>query len=150
MAGAKSGYSQSALLQWPGGNMEYGSSYRLYSATLFASSTARHRSGTGAGLSSAPLSAAGGLTLIAISPPFGLGWWLLATGLLAWALMTASYLPMLRWYSTSPWFALLLPLTVLLYTAMTIDSAPQSWKGTGGTWKGRVYEFKEKTPDGII
>ena len=97
-----------------------------------------------------PLSAAGGLAAVAISPGLGLGWWLLATGLLAWILMTASYLPMLRWYSTSPWFALLLPLTVLLYTSMTIDSARQSWKGVGGAWKGRTYEFKEETPEGII
>jgi hypothetical protein len=72
-----------------------------------------------------PLSATGGLALVAISPGLGLGWWLLATGLLAWILMTASYIPMLKWHSTSPWFPLFLPLTVLLYTLMNIDSARQ-------------------------
>lgn len=97
-----------------------------------------------------PLTAAVGLAVVAISPGIGLGWWLLATGLLAWILMTASYIPMLRWYSTPPWFALFLPLTVLLYNLMTIDSARQSWKGAGGAWKGRTYEFKEETPEDII
>jgi hypothetical protein len=97
-----------------------------------------------------PLSAVGGLALAAISPGLGPGWWLLATGLLAWILMSSSYVPMLKWYDTSPWLILLLPATVLIYTLMTIDSARQHLKGTGGAWKGRTYEFKEETPEGII
>jgi hopene-associated glycosyltransferase HpnB len=97
-----------------------------------------------------PLSAAGGLAVVVINPELKLGWWLLATGLLAWMLMAFSYLPMLRWYNTSLWFALFLPLTLLLYTLMTVDSARQYWKGAEGAWKGRTYELQEKSLDGII
>src|SRR5918992_5322879 len=55
MARVKPGYSQFALLQWPGGNMEYGGPHRFYSATLFSSSADSHCSGTGAGLPDAPI-----------------------------------------------------------------------------------------------
>jgi hypothetical protein len=150
MAGVKPGYSQPALLQWPGGiwTMVARTAFTQlrYSLLLLIVTVL----GLGVVYLAPPLSAAGGLALVAISPGLGLGWWLLATGLLAWTLMTASYIPMLRWYRTSPWFALFLPLTVLLYTSMTIDSARQYWKGAGGAWKGRTYEFKEEMPSSII
>ena len=63
---------------------------------------------------------------------------LLAAGLLAWALMTATYVPILRFYGLSPLRAPALPLIALMYAAMTVDSARLHWKGRGGAWKGRV------------
>ncbi|GAA0236615.1 glycosyltransferase [Actinomadura nitritigenes] len=61
-----------------------------------------------------------------------------AAGLLAWALMTATYVPILRFYGLSPLRAPALPLIALMYAAMTVDSARLHRKGRGGAWKGRV------------
>ncbi|MBW4596054.1 MAG: glycosyltransferase [Brasilonema angustatum HA4187-MV1] len=87
-----------------------------------------------------------GMILVYIVPPvsaiFGLltGTWLVAcVGLLSWLLMSCAYLPTIRFYGCSPWFALCLPGIALLYTLMTIDSAVRHWQKRGGTWKGRVY-----------
>jgi hypothetical protein len=55
----------------------------------------------------------------------------------AWLIMTLAYLPKLRFYGRSPAWAPLLPLTAALYTAFTLDSAWQHWRGRGGAWKGR-------------
>jgi hopene-associated glycosyltransferase HpnB len=57
----------------------------------------------------------------------------------AWLAMTASYLPMLRYYRMSPLWALLLPFSALLYLAMTWSSAIRYWRGVRSQWKGRVY-----------
>lgn len=59
--------------------------------------------------------------------------------LLAWAAMTLSYLPILRYYRMSPLWALLLPLTALLYLGMTWSSAFRYWRGIRSQWKGRRY-----------
>jgi hopene-associated glycosyltransferase HpnB len=59
-------------------------------------------------------------------------------GAAAWALMTASYVPMLRYYGLGPLRALTLPPVVVLYGAMTVSSALRHWRG-GITWKGRRY-----------
>jgi hopene-associated glycosyltransferase HpnB len=67
-------------------------------------------------------------------------WWLAATGLTAWALMSISYLPMLRLYRLSPLRAPGLPLIAAMYAAMTADSARRHHAGRGGEWKGRVIE----------
>ena len=67
-------------------------------------------------------------------------WWLAAAGLAGWALMTASYLPMLRLYRLSPLRAPGLPLIAAMYAAMTADSARRHHAGRGGEWKGRVIE----------
>jgi hopene-associated glycosyltransferase HpnB len=67
-------------------------------------------------------------------------WWLAAAGLAGWALMTVSFLPMLRLYRLSPLRALSLPLIALMYAAMTADSARRHRAGRGGEWKGRVIE----------
>jgi hopene-associated glycosyltransferase HpnB len=53
--------------------------------------------------------------------------------------MIATYLPTLRFYSLSPFWALLLPLTGTLYLAMTVDSARRYYQGVRSTWRGRVY-----------
>jgi hopene-associated glycosyltransferase HpnB len=60
-------------------------------------------------------------------------------GAVAWALMTVSYLPILRRYGLSPLWALALPLIALAYAATTLDSAYQHMRGRGGAWKGRTY-----------
>jgi hopene-associated glycosyltransferase HpnB len=62
-----------------------------------------------------------------------------AIGAAAWLLMAAAYVPTLRLYRRPLPAALLLPLSALLYTLMTVDSALRHWRGTGGSWKGRSY-----------
>jgi hopene-associated glycosyltransferase HpnB len=59
-------------------------------------------------------------------------------GLAGWALMSLTYLPMLRLYRLSPLRAPGLPLIALLYAAMTVDSARRHYAGRGGEWKGRT------------
>jgi hopene-associated glycosyltransferase HpnB len=61
-------------------------------------------------------------------------------GLLGWALMTASYLPMLRFYRLSPLRAPALPLIALLYAAMTADSARRHYSGRAVSWGGRAAD----------
>lgn len=65
--------------------------------------------------------------------------WLSAAGWVGWALMTLAYLPTIRLYGLSLWWAATLPAIALLYTLMTVDSALRHWRGQGGAWKGRVY-----------
>jgi hopene-associated glycosyltransferase HpnB len=55
----------------------------------------------------------------------------------AWALMTLSFLPILRFYGQSSFWALILPLIAALYVAFTLISAYQHGRGLGGMWKGR-------------
>ena len=57
----------------------------------------------------------------------------------AWALMSALYAPMLRFYSLPVAYAPLLPAVALFYTAATVDSAVRHYLGRGGMWKGRVH-----------
>ncbi|MBV9206755.1 MAG: glycosyl transferase family 2, partial [Actinobacteria bacterium] len=59
-------------------------------------------------------------------------------GLAGWALMSLTYLPMLRLYRLSPLRAPGLPLIAMLYAAMTVDSARRHYAGRGGEWKGRT------------
>jgi hopene-associated glycosyltransferase HpnB len=61
-----------------------------------------------------------------------------ALGLLAWALMTVAFLPILRFYRLSPLWGPFLPLIALAYMAFTVDSAYQYARKRGGLWKGRV------------
>jgi hopene-associated glycosyltransferase HpnB len=61
-----------------------------------------------------------------------------AAGISAWALLTASYVPMQRLYGLPAVRALALPFAAALYGAMTFDSARRHWAGRGGEWKGRV------------
>jgi len=58
--------------------------------------------------------------------------------LAAWALMTVTYLPTVRFYRLSPLWAPLLPLAALFYTYATWLSAKRYWMGQGGQWKGRA------------
>jgi hopene-associated glycosyltransferase HpnB len=81
-----------------------------------------------------------GMSLAYVAPPllavFATGY-TSALGALAWALMTLAYIPTLRFYSRSPLWALALPLVATIYTAFTVESAVQHWRGRGGAWKGR-------------
>ena len=61
-----------------------------------------------------------------------------AAGLVGWALMSLTYLPLLRLYRLSPLRAPGLPLIALLYAAMTVDSARRHYAGGGAEWKGRT------------
>ena len=82
-----------------------------------------------------------GMLLVYAAAPLltavGEGWarWL---GLAAWALMTISFQPMLRYYRLSPLWGLALPLIGAIYTWFTVESAIQVWRGRGGMWKGRA------------
>lgn len=59
--------------------------------------------------------------------------------LIAWAAMTLSYVPVLRYYRMSALWALLLPLSAALYLGMTWSSAIRYWRGIRSHWKGRIY-----------
>jgi hypothetical protein len=85
---------------------------------------------------------AGVAALIAAGGPSGgagqAAVWLTAAGLAGWAIMSVTYLPMLRLYRLSPLRAPSLPLIAALYAAMTVDSALRHYGGRGGEWKGRT------------
>jgi hopene-associated glycosyltransferase HpnB len=55
----------------------------------------------------------------------------------AWALMTLTYLPTVRFYKLSPLWAPTLPIAAAFYTYTTTLSAIRFWLGRGGQWKGR-------------
>ncbi len=82
-----------------------------------------------------------GMTLTYLMPPllavFGTGP-AQAAGALTWALMTAAYYPIVRFYGLFPLWAVALPAIAGLYMLFTLDSALQHWRGRGGLWKGRV------------
>jgi hypothetical protein len=65
--------------------------------------------------------------------------WVGAAGAGAAVLMTATYLPMVRYYGLGWGWALTLPVAAMLYAAMTVDSARRQWQGRGVEWKGRHY-----------
>jgi hopene-associated glycosyltransferase HpnB len=88
-----------------------------------------------------PAALAGGLAWLAAGGPAA-AWVLAALGLAGWAVMSVSYLPMLRLYRLSPARALSLPLIALLYAAMTADSARRYYAGRGGMWKGRAISSR--------
>jgi hopene-associated glycosyltransferase HpnB len=88
-----------------------------------------------------PVAAITGLTLLAAGPgtaPTAPAALAAGAGLVGWALMSLSYLPMLRLYRLSPLRAPGLPLIALLYAAMTVDSARRHYAGRGAEWRGRT------------
>ncbi|WP_018546346.1 glycosyltransferase [Streptomyces sp. LaPpAH-108] len=70
-----------------------------------------------------------------------------AVGAAAWAVMAATYVPMLRYYRQPLWLAPLLPFTAFLYLLMTVDSAVQHYRGRGAAWKGRTYARPDAVAD---
>jgi hopene-associated glycosyltransferase HpnB len=81
-----------------------------------------------------PAGAIAGLLGLATGSGGAAAGWCTAAGLAAWAVMAATYLPVLR--------APGLPLIALLYGAMTVDSARRHHAGRGGEWKGRTVAAK--------
>ncbi len=63
--------------------------------------------------------------------------WLAGLGAAGWALMSVTFVPMLRLYRLSVLRAPLLPVIAALYAAMTVDSARRHRSGRG-EWKGRL------------
>lgn len=60
-------------------------------------------------------------------------------GVLAWAAMSLSFLPTLKFYGRAPFWALLLPAIGLLYLLFTWQSAASDWAGERARWRGRTY-----------
>lgn len=87
-----------------------------------------------------------GMVFTYLGPWIALIWGVLAfdplnflTGAAAIAAMSLAYWPTARIYDQPSWKVLMLPIAAALYTAMTISSARNHWKGQGGRWKGRTY-----------
>jgi hypothetical protein len=57
-----------------------------------------------------------------------------------WLLMTAAYLPMVRFYRLNPLWVFTLPFAAVFYMIATMHSAMNFWKGHGGEWKGRAQD----------
>lgn len=88
-----------------------------------------------------------GMVITYVSPPL-----LLLTGsrlafimgAAAWAAMTVTYSPMVRYYRLNALWALALPLAALFYLGATMHSAVKYWNGSGGDWKGRVQDVYDR------
>lgn len=65
---------------------------------------------------------------------------LVGLGAAAWLLMSASYLPMVRFYKRSPLWSVALPGIALFYMGATVYSACLYWRKRGGEWKGRIQD----------
>ena len=89
------------------------------------------------------LGAIAGLTLTYLLPPallFSRHIAPMVLGAVAWAMMIATFLPMVRFYRLNPLWALTLPLAALFYMGATLHSAFRFWSGRGGQWKERVQD----------
>ena len=86
-----------------------------------------------------PAAAVAGLVAAGLGGGSG-AWWLAAAGIAGWAIMAASYVPMLRLYGLSPLRGPSLPLIALMYAGMTADSGRRHHAGRGGEWKGRTIQ----------
>jgi hopene-associated glycosyltransferase HpnB len=65
-------------------------------------------------------------------------------GALTWAAMAWSYLPTLRRFGLSLFWAPCLPVIALFYLAATVGSAVNHYFGRGVAWKGRAYDFSRR------
>jgi hopene-associated glycosyltransferase HpnB len=61
----------------------------------------------------------------------------MTAGIAAWLLMSLTYLPTVRFYELSAFWAPLLPAAAAFYSYATCLSAVRYWRGHGGQWKGR-------------
>jgi hopene-associated glycosyltransferase HpnB len=89
-----------------------------------------------------PAGAIAGLAVLLAGGSGRLALLTLGAGLAGWALMSASFVPMLRLYRLSPLRAPGLPLIALLYAAMTADSARRHYAGLGAQWRGRTTDTR--------
>ena len=54
--------------------------------------------------------------------------------------MIGTFRPTLTLYEMPLGWGLALPLAAVMYILMTIDSARRTWRGRGGSWKGRSFD----------
>ncbi|MCF3935832.1 glycosyltransferase [Acuticoccus sp. M5D2P5] len=89
-----------------------------------------------------------GLSLVFLVPPVaalvGDGPARLA-GIIAWAAMALSFVPIARFYGVGAWRGLALPGVAALYGVFTVQSAVLHAMGRGGAWKGRVQAATGET-----
>ncbi len=64
----------------------------------------------------------------------------ITVGVVTWAMMGLTQLPVMSFYGLAPVRVLLLPVIAVLFLAMTWNSAWRHWTGTGARWKGRAYD----------
>ena len=87
-----------------------------------------------------------GMMLVWLVPPvaalFGHGAAQVA-GLLGWAAaICVAYVPTLRRFQLGVWWAPFLPLVALFYTAATVGSAADHWRGRGVVWKAAALRLR--------
>ena len=86
-----------------------------------------------------------GMGVTYLAPPLlalfatGAARWL---GIGAWLAMAAGFYPTLRLYDRYWAWAFALPAVALFYSAATIGSAVNYWRGRGGQWKGRAQAMR--------
>jgi hypothetical protein len=68
---------------------------------------------------------------------------LAAVGGVAYLLMVAAYVPMVRFYGLNLLWAITLPFSAVFYMAATVHSALKYWSGRGGEWKGRAQDVAQ-------
>jgi hypothetical protein len=61
-------------------------------------------------------------------------------GAIAFAALTTSYLPTIRYYRLHPLWSLTLCPAACLFLAMTWTSARRYWSGERSRWKNRSYD----------
>ena len=61
-------------------------------------------------------------------------------GAASWLIMSALFLPLVRFYELGWFWALTLPFSACFYMAATLHSAFKFWSGRGGEWKGRAQD----------
>jgi hypothetical protein len=83
------------------------------------------------------------MALVWLVPPFGVilghsaGRWL---GLIAWIMLSISYVPTLQRFGRTWAWAPFLPLIASFFMAATIGAAVNHHLGRGVAWKGRDYQ----------
>lgn len=90
------------------------------------------------------------MAVVFLAPPI-LGIWgvftgelvVARTGIILWGFVIFFYAPTLMLYNLHPIRGYALPFVAVLYLLMTIHSALRFWRGKGGQWKERSYDFKE-------
>jgi len=81
--------------------------------------------------------------LLYLLPLFGLFYFhgvALFSSIFSLLIMSATYIPTLRFYSLNFMWALSIPLVAGMYLLMTWSSAIRFWKGERTRWKGRIYQ----------
>jgi hopene-associated glycosyltransferase HpnB len=78
--------------------------------------------------------------LLPVALLFTGGWMPASVGAFGWLLMSAAYLPMVRFYGLNRIWSLALPFSACFYMLATLHSAWKFWTGRGGEWKGRVQD----------